>query len=82
MYLDVLGGIVISVFIIGPKVRGFKPGRGRYKSAARLLSERKQSHRSHVVHLQHVKEMYGYERDIYFIGKIQHFLHQVLLCRY
>jgi hypothetical protein len=26
----VLGGIVIIVLAIGPKVRGFKPSRGRY----------------------------------------------------
>jgi hypothetical protein len=26
--LVVLGGVMVSVFAIGPKVRGFKPGRG------------------------------------------------------
>jgi hypothetical protein len=41
-----LGGIVVSVLATGPKVRGFKPGRGRWilrviKSAARLPSEGK-----------------------------------------
>jgi hypothetical protein len=41
-----LGGLVVSVLDIGPKVRGFKPGRGRWilrviKSAARLPSEGK-----------------------------------------
>jgi hypothetical protein len=45
---------VVSVLATGPKVRGFKPGRGRWilrviKSAAR---------RSHVVDLRHVKEPY------------------------
>jgi hypothetical protein len=39
-----LGGIVVSVLTTGPKVRGFKPGRGRWilrviKSVARLPSE-------------------------------------------
>jgi hypothetical protein len=41
-----LGGLVVSVLATGPKVRGFKPGRGRWilrviKSAARLPSEGK-----------------------------------------
>jgi hypothetical protein len=41
-----LGGLVVSVLATGPKVRGFKPGRGRLilrviKSAARLPSEGK-----------------------------------------
>jgi hypothetical protein len=41
-----LGGLVVSVLATGPKVRGFKPGRGRWslrvkKSVARLLSEGK-----------------------------------------
>jgi hypothetical protein len=41
-----LGGLVVSVLAIGPKVRGFKPGRGRWilrviKSVARLPSEGK-----------------------------------------
>jgi hypothetical protein len=41
-----LGGVVVSVLATGPKVRGFKPGRGRWilrviKSAARLPSEGK-----------------------------------------
>jgi hypothetical protein len=39
-----LGGLVISVLATGPKVRGFKPGRGRWilrviKFVARLPSE-------------------------------------------
>jgi hypothetical protein len=41
-----LGGLVVSVLATGPKVRGFKPGRGRWilrviKSVARLPSEGK-----------------------------------------
>jgi hypothetical protein len=41
-----LGGLVVSVLATGPKVCGFKPGRGRWmlkviKSAARLPSEGK-----------------------------------------
>jgi hypothetical protein len=41
-----LGGLVLSVLATGPKVRGFKPGRGRWivrviKSVARLPSEGK-----------------------------------------
>jgi hypothetical protein len=41
-----LGGVVVSVLATGPKVRGFKPGRGRWilgviKSVARLPSEGK-----------------------------------------
>jgi hypothetical protein len=41
-----LGGLVVSVLAAGPKVRGFKPGRGRWilrviKSVARLPSEGK-----------------------------------------
>jgi hypothetical protein len=44
--LVALGGIVVSVLATGPKVRGFKPGRGRWilrvmKSVARLPSEGK-----------------------------------------
>jgi hypothetical protein len=46
VYLVALGGLVVSVLATGPKVRGFKPGRGRWilrvkKSVARLPSERK-----------------------------------------
>jgi hypothetical protein len=41
-----IGGVVVSVLAAGHKVRGFKPGRGRWilrmiKSAARLPSEGK-----------------------------------------
>jgi hypothetical protein len=41
-----LGGVVVSVLATGPKVRGFKPGRGRWilrviKSVALLPSEGK-----------------------------------------
>jgi hypothetical protein len=40
------GDVVVSVLATGPKVRGFKPGRGRWilrviKSVARLPSEEK-----------------------------------------
>jgi hypothetical protein len=46
IFLVALGGVVVSVLATGPKVRGFKPGRGRWilrviKSAARLPSEGK-----------------------------------------
>jgi hypothetical protein len=41
-----LGGVVVSVLATGPKVQGFKPGRGRWilrviKSVARLPSKGK-----------------------------------------
>jgi hypothetical protein len=41
-----LGGLVVSVLATGPKVRGFKPGQGRWilrviKSVARLPSDGK-----------------------------------------
>jgi hypothetical protein len=62
-----LGGVVISVLATGPKVCGFKPGRGRWilrviKSVALLPSEGKYSRRSHVVDLRHVKEPYEHDR--------------------
>jgi hypothetical protein len=65
---------VISVLATGPKVRGFKSGRGRWilrviKSVARLLSEGKYSSRFHVVDLRHVKEPYEHEKML--VGKIQ-----------
>jgi hypothetical protein len=46
IHLVALGGLVVSVLATGPKVRGFKPGRGRWilrviKSVARLPSEGK-----------------------------------------
>jgi hypothetical protein len=58
---------VVSVLATGPKVRGFKPGRGRWilgviKSAARLPSEGKCNRQSHVVDLRHVKEPYEHDR--------------------
>jgi hypothetical protein len=58
---------VVSVLATGPKVGGFKPGRGRWilrviKSAARLPSEGKESRRSHVVDLRHVKEPCEHDR--------------------
>jgi hypothetical protein len=66
-----LGGLVVSVLTTGPKVRGFKPGRGRrilrvIKSAARR--------RSHVVDLQHVKEPYEHDRFLSakFSGHVSH----------
>jgi hypothetical protein len=44
--LAALGGVAVSVLATGPKVRGFKPGRGRWilrviRSVARLPSEGK-----------------------------------------
>jgi hypothetical protein len=58
---------VVSVLATGPKVRRFKPGRGRWifrviKSVARLPSEGKKSRRPHVVDLWHVKETYEHEK--------------------
>jgi hypothetical protein len=46
MKVVALRGLVVSVLATGPKVRGFKPGRGRWilrviKSVARLPSEGK-----------------------------------------
>jgi hypothetical protein len=57
---------VVSVLATGPKVRGFKPGRGRrilrvMKSAVRLPLEGTSSRRSHVVDLRHVKEPYEHD---------------------
>ena len=50
-----------SVLAFSTQVRGFKPGRSRRifrakKSSARLPSEVKESRRSHVVDLRHVKD--------------------------
>ena len=50
-----------SALTFSTQVRGFKFGRSRRifwakKSSARLPSEGKQSHRSHVVDLRHVKD--------------------------
>jgi hypothetical protein len=42
-----LGALVVNVIAIGPKVRGFKPGQRRLKSATLLL--RRESRRLHVV---------------------------------
>jgi hypothetical protein len=61
-----LGGLVVSVLATEPKVRGFKPGRGRWilrviKSVACLPLEGKYSHQSHVVDLWHVKEPYKHD---------------------
>jgi hypothetical protein len=65
---------VVSVLATGPKVRGFKPGRGRWilrviKSVARLPSEG-----SHVVDLRHVKEPYEHDRcsSAKFSGHVSH----------
>ena len=54
------GGLEVSVLAFCTQVRGFKPGRSRRifrakKSLARLPSDGKQSPRSHVVNLGHVK---------------------------
>jgi hypothetical protein len=59
------GGLVVSMLASGTQVRGFKPGRSRRifrakKSLACLPSEGKQSRRSHVADLRHVKEPYNY----------------------
>jgi hypothetical protein len=40
-YGILLGGVMVNMLAIEPKVRGFRPGGGRKKSAARLSSERK-----------------------------------------
>ena len=61
MYNSGFGGLEVSVLASGTQVRGFKSGRSRRifrakKSSARLPSEGKYSHRSHVVNLRHVKE--------------------------
>jgi hypothetical protein len=56
-----LGGLVVNVLATGPKVRGFDPDRGRWIFKGDKNSEGKQSHRSHVVDLRHVKEPYGHE---------------------
>jgi P pilus assembly chaperone PapD len=55
------GGLVVSVLASGTQDRGFEPGRTRLifranQSSAFLPSEGKQSRRSHVAHLRHVKE--------------------------
>jgi hypothetical protein len=58
---------VVSVLATGPKVRGFKPGRGRrifkgdkIRSTPSFGGE--VSRRSHVVDLRHVKEPYEHDR--------------------
>jgi hypothetical protein len=68
-----------SVLATGPKVRGFKPGRGRWilrviQSAERLPSEGKQSRQSHVIDLRHVKEPYAHDRcsSAKFSGHVSH----------
>jgi hypothetical protein len=66
-FVIALGGIAVIVLATGPKVRGFKPGQGRWilrviKSVARLPSEGKSSRRSHVVDVRHVKETYKHEK--------------------
>jgi hypothetical protein len=66
-YIVALGGLVVSVLATGPKVHGFKPGRGLWilrviKFAARLPSEGKYSRRSHVGDLRHDKEPYKHEK--------------------
>jgi hypothetical protein len=38
MHIVALGGLVVIVFAIGPKVRGFKPGRGGYCDMSSLCS--------------------------------------------
>jgi hypothetical protein len=68
-----LSGLVVSVLATGPKVSGFKPGRGRWilraiKSVARLPSEGKESRPSHVIDLRHVEEPYKHEKML--VGKI------------
>jgi hypothetical protein len=75
IYFVVFGGLVVSVLATGPKVCGFKPGRGRWilrviKFVARLPSEEK----SHVVDLRHVKEPYEYDRcsSAKFSGHVSH----------
>jgi hypothetical protein len=56
------GGLGVSMLTSSTRVRGFEPGRsrpifqGRKKSSACLPSEGKQSRRSHVADLWHVKE--------------------------
>jgi hypothetical protein len=61
---------MVSVLAIGPKVHGFKPGRGnRFLKAIkihRLPSFREEVKSSVPYHriLQHAKEPYEYERDI------------------
>jgi hypothetical protein len=79
-----LSGLVVSVLATGPKVRGVKPGQGRWilreiKSTAHLPSEGKYSRRSHVIDLRHVKE--PYEHDMCLLAKFSsHVSHPRFTC--
>jgi hypothetical protein len=58
-----------SVLVTGPRFAGSNPAEDDgflsvIKTVARLPSERKQSRRSHVVDLRHLKEPYKHERDV------------------
>jgi hypothetical protein len=65
-----LGGVMVSVLVIGPKVRGFKFGQGygflraikirRTRSFGREIALETACHKI----LRHVKDLYDYERDI------------------
>jgi hypothetical protein len=71
----VLGGLVVIVFANGPKVRGFKPGRGRWiwkvikiRCTTSFGGEVKPSAPCRKI-LRHVKDPWGV-RQRYFAGKI------------
>jgi hypothetical protein len=38
-----LGGLVVSVLATGPKIRGFKPGRGRWNPTSTIGARRQNS---------------------------------------
>jgi hypothetical protein len=60
----VLGGLVVSVFTIGLKVRRFKPGQGRYESVARIIRRGIEAVGPHIVRFHDMlKNPSMYERD-------------------
>jgi hypothetical protein len=68
--VSALGGVIVSVLAIGPKVRGFKRGRGdgflrtiEIRSTLSFGGEIRPSVPCRQI-LWYVKELYEYERDI------------------
>jgi hypothetical protein len=70
-----LAGLVVIVLGIGPKVRGFEPGRGRWVYRAIKVC-RTTSFREEVKPLAQCLRFYRYEK-IYLVGKNSAFSRQV-----
>jgi hypothetical protein len=75
-----IAGLVVIVLGIGPKVRGFEPGRGRWVNRAIKIC-RTTSFREEVKPLAQCLRFYRYEK-IYLVGKIQPLLARFLLLRH